>query len=87
MAAGVPVVSTSMGAEGLKCVHEKHLLIADTPDEFITAIKRLMDDKSLADTLRRNARQLIEEKYSWKTNAGLFVELVESVARNNGVNS
>ena len=82
MAAGVPVVSTGMGAEGLECIHEKHLLIADTADDFVTAICRVFEDKALVETLRQNARHLVETKYSWKRNAGLFVELVESVAPN-----
>jgi glycosyltransferase involved in cell wall biosynthesis len=82
MAAGVPVVSTGMGAEGLECIHEKHLLIADTADDFVTAICRIFEDRALVETLRQNARRLVETKYSWKRNAGLFVELVESVAPN-----
>lgn len=82
MAAGVPVVSTSMGAEGLECAHEKHLLIADTAADFMTAICRVLEDKALIETLRQNARQLVETKYSWKRSAGLFVELVESVTPN-----
>jgi glycosyltransferase involved in cell wall biosynthesis len=82
MAAGVPVVSTGMGAEGLECVHGRHLLIADTADDFVTAICRVLEDKTLVETLRQNARQLVETKYSWKHNAGRFVELVESVSPN-----
>ncbi len=80
MAAGLPVVSTSMGAEGLDCAHEKHLLIADTPDDFVRAICRIIEDKALAQMLRRNARELVETKYSWNRNAGLFVDLIESIA-------
>jgi len=79
MAAGVPVISTSMGAEGLECVHEKHLLIADTADDFVSAICQILENKTLVENLRRNARELVEQKYSWKRNAGLFVELVESI--------
>jgi hypothetical protein len=33
----------------------------------------------LVQTLRQNARHLVETKYSWKRSAGLFVELVESI--------
>ena len=82
MAAGLPVVSTSLGAEGLDCVHEKHLLIADTPDDFVNAICRIIEDKTLVQTMRQNARELVEAKYSWTRNAGLFVELIESMAPN-----
>jgi glycosyltransferase involved in cell wall biosynthesis len=82
MAAGVPVVSTTMGAEGLLCAHEKHILKADTPDEFVAAISRVLEDKTLVEKLRQNARKLVEEQYSWTRNADLFVRLVESIVPN-----
>ena len=78
MAAGVPVVSTSMGAEGLDCIHEKHLLIADTPEDFADAIMRIFEDNELVENLRTYARQLIEDRYSWKIAASDFTDLVES---------
>lgn len=80
MAAGVPVVSTSMGAEGLDCIHEKHLLIADTPEDFADAIMRIFEDNELVEKLRTNARQLIEDSYSWKIVAKKFTDLVESLS-------
>lgn len=80
MAAGVPVVSTSMGAEGLDCVDQEHLLIADTPVEFAGAVVRLLTDEALSRRLRQNARALIERRYSWHTICGQFTDLVEEVA-------
>ena len=41
MAAGVPVVSTTLGAEGLEVEHDKNILIADTNEKMIEAITRL----------------------------------------------
>ena len=79
MAAGVPVVSTSMGAEGLDCVHGEHLLIADTPEEFASAVENVLTDSRLADHLRWNARELVEQRYSWRYIGNLFVNLVEQV--------
>ena len=79
MAAGVPVVSTSMGAEGLDCVHGEHLLIADTPEEFASAVENVLTDSHLAHHLRWNARELVEQRYSWRYIGNLFVNLVEQV--------
>lgn len=79
MAAGVPVVSTSMGAEGLDCVHDEHVLIADTPHTFAAAVERVLADADLAHRLRQNARELIEKRYSWPVIGELFVSLVEEV--------
>jgi glycosyltransferase involved in cell wall biosynthesis len=69
-----------MGIEGLDCNDGKHLLIADSPDEFAGAIKRLLTDKDLAQRLRKNARQLMEKRYSWGIHSRQFADLVEQVA-------
>ena len=44
---GTPSVTTSLGAEGLGLVHEKHVLIADTTESFAAAILRLLDEELL----------------------------------------
>ena len=63
-ACGTPVISTTLGAEGLEVIHGKHLLLADTPEDFIQAVLRLLHDRVLASTLSSNLRRLVEEKYS-----------------------
>lgn len=80
MAAGVPVVSTSMGAEGLNSENNKHLLIADTPNDFSMAVERILVDENLALHLKKNARVLMEKSYSWKILGKEFLKLVENVA-------
>lgn len=66
MAAGCPVVSTSIGAEGIEAEEGKHLLIAESPAAFADAIQRLVVDRRLRERMRRAARKLVEEKYSWE---------------------
>ena len=61
---GVPVVSTTLGAEGLAVEHERHLLIADTPDEFAGACLRLAKDERLHRRIADSARQLQLSEYS-----------------------
>lgn len=63
MAMGLPVVSTTVGCEGLDVQDGVHLLIADTPKDFAHACATVLQDKELAHTLAVNARQLILEKY------------------------
>jgi glycosyltransferase involved in cell wall biosynthesis len=64
-AAGVPVVSTSLGAAGLDVVDGEHLLVAERPDQLAGAAVRLVDDDGLAERLARGARALVEERYDW----------------------
>ncbi|MHB1389998.1 MAG: glycosyltransferase family 4 protein [Thermoleophilia bacterium] len=64
-AAGMPVVSTSKGAEGLRVKDGRHLLLADTAADFAAAILRLHGDHDLYLELSHNARSLAEESYDW----------------------
>jgi glycosyltransferase involved in cell wall biosynthesis len=59
----IPVVSTSLGAEGLDAVDQDHLLIADTPDAIAAACARLLKDEDLRARLTDNAHRLFVERY------------------------
>jgi len=64
-AAGTPVVSTTLGAQGLDCADGTHLLLADEPCRFADSVSRLL--ASPLDRLRIGSagRQLFEERYTW----------------------
>jgi polysaccharide biosynthesis protein PslH len=61
----IPVVSTTMGAEGLNIESGKHLLIADEPDSFAKACIRLLQDTEPRRTLVDAAYQEFEEHHQW----------------------
>jgi sugar transferase (PEP-CTERM/EpsH1 system associated) len=67
MAMGVPVVSTSIGAEGIVGVDGEHLRIADDPRAFAQAVLELLRDDPLAQRLRARGRELVERHYSWQS--------------------
>lgn len=88
MAAGLPVVATSRGCEGIAAVAGEHLLTADTPREFAAACLRLLAEPELAAQLAVNARQLVKETCSWELiGAGLREAFAEVVAGRGGENS
>lgn len=66
-ACGIPLVSTTLGAEGLPAIDGQHLLIADSASDFASAIIRLLRDRQLASTLAANCRALVEQHYSIDT--------------------
>lgn len=49
MALGVPVVATSIGAEGLGALSGKHLLVADLPQDFANQVTRLVKDPKICE--------------------------------------
>jgi glycosyltransferase involved in cell wall biosynthesis len=65
LAIGCPVVSTTLGAQGLDLVHDEHILLADSPAEFAAAIQRLAGDAALRARLRVAGRARILERYGW----------------------
>jgi len=64
--AGSPVISTSKGAEGISYTKNKNILIADSPEEFVKYIEKLMKNKSYLKKITSNARKLVESEYDWK---------------------
>ena len=60
---GLPVVTTTIGAEGMGLVNEETALIADDPDNFAQAVCRLYTDSSLWEKLARQGREYIEQHY------------------------
>ncbi len=64
-AAGTPVVSTTIGCEGLGVTSGVELLIGDTPEEFADAVLRLLDSKHLRAALAIMGRRRYEQEFTW----------------------
>ncbi|MCL6543968.1 MAG: glycosyltransferase [Bryobacteraceae bacterium] len=67
MAAGVPVISTRLGAEGLEAEPNEHYLLADEADEMARAIDRLLSSREVARALSGAAQQFVSVRYDWET--------------------
>jgi glycosyltransferase involved in cell wall biosynthesis len=64
MAAGVPVVSTAVGAEGLDVTHGENILIADGAQEWADALAELQDE-ACRQRLIEGGRRLVRSRYDW----------------------
>ena len=64
MSHGLPVVTSSLGGEGMGLVPGQHALVADTPDAFAAVVARLYDDGVLWSTIAACARDLVALRYS-----------------------
>lgn len=72
LACGLPVVSTSIGCEGLNATEGKHLIVADHPQKFAEAVIRLMQDQTLAHQLAQKGREWVIENHAWEHSAQLI---------------
>ena len=63
---GVPVVTTTVGLEGIEAEHNREVLVADTPNEFAEAVCRLLTDRAERTRLGAAGRELVVQRYDWK---------------------
>jgi len=61
----VPVVSTSVGCDGLDVVHGEHLLVADSAVGFARACAAVLGDSEMGEGLAARAEALVRERYDW----------------------
>lgn len=74
MALGKTVITTSIGAEGIMCQHQKNILLADTPTDFVNAIISCYAEPAMAEQIGVNAREYIREYH--------LLEKVSSITKN-----
>ena len=72
MAAGAPVVATPYALGGIEAVDGDHLLVAEDAEGLAEQVVRLLRDSALRRHLTRNARRLVEEKYTWERSVAML---------------
>ena len=78
MAAGVPVVSTTVGAEGLRYRDGTDIVIADDPGSFAAACHRLLSDDQARSTIAHNALVRAQSGFSWEAVSREFEAILEN---------
>lgn len=61
-----PIVATTMAYEGIHVTKDENALFADTPEEFVKQIGRLLENKDLCQQIGSNGRQFVIDNFSWK---------------------
>lgn len=67
LAQGIPIVSTTLGCEGIAVTSGKDILIADAPPEFAAAVLNLLHDGDLANQIAVRGRRTVVKKYDYRT--------------------
>ncbi len=63
---GMPVVTTSIGLEGIEAVCDMDVLVADEPPDFARKVCGLLENGSEEERLAKNGRHLAETRYDWQ---------------------
>jgi len=61
-----PIVTTSMGCEGIRIVHGETALVADDPESFAAAVVKLLRNPDLRRSMTRTGLDLVKTTYDWK---------------------
>jgi len=81
MAAGTPVVSTRIGAEGLDVSHPLTIRLADTPEAFADECLMLLDNHDERDRMAVEAQKFVSSRFSWEHVVTEFESLLHVTPR------
>ena len=79
-AMGKPVVSTTLGCEGLAAVDGDNILIRDDPKAFADAVRAVLSDRRLRQRLGERGRATVEARYSWDIIGARLIDTYMSLA-------
>ena len=74
---GKPVVSTTLGCEGIEYTNNEHLIRADTAEEIAVKCGELLSNHNLSNQIGNKARELALESYSWDSIIGTMLNSLE----------
>lgn len=83
MAMKRPIVSTTVGVEGINLRHDKSALFADTPEAFATAVVRLFSDPGLREQIAINAYNTALKQYNWEAKGKELHNALRSLVKAN----
>jgi len=81
MALGSPVVSTTIGAEGIEARDGETILLRDRPEVFAAAACELLRDGDLYARLQTGGRALVDAVYDWRVVGGQLNRTVDHILR------
>ncbi len=81
MASKLPLVTTTVGAEGLSAEDGKNIVVRDDPKKMAGETVKLLKNPAKARRIAENARHLVEEKYSWKRIAEYLDKIYKETAK------
>ena len=75
----IPVVSTTIGCEGIACRDGEHLAVSDTEEGIAEQVVRLLNDANARDRLTENAFRLAQSRYRWEIAAEEFEKVYQEM--------
>lgn len=77
MSLGKTIVTTSIGAEGIPAIHNKHIVIADSQEQFLSAVQMLLNEKQTFESIGQQAFEFVNQHYNIQTIVSDTVSFIE----------
>jgi glycosyltransferase involved in cell wall biosynthesis len=81
LAMGVPVIATSFACSGLSLENGKHVVLAETPEDFVFQIGHVLSNATLRVSLAAAGRAIVERTYSWNVIGRSLIAAYETASR------
>jgi glycosyltransferase involved in cell wall biosynthesis len=79
MACGIPVIATTLGLGTIKAVDGESILVADTPNEFVSSIISLIEDQGKRESIGNRGLEFVRNNHSWEAGAEKVQEIYQQV--------
>jgi glycosyltransferase involved in cell wall biosynthesis len=79
MSCGLPVVASPLGLGSIRAEPGVELMLADTPEEFISSVDTLLSDSCMAQRISCRARDFVVLNHDWNAIGEAFVDSLQSV--------
>ncbi len=87
LAAGLPVVSTTVGAEGLEITHDAHYVAADTAESMASALVDAIENPARHNAMAAAGRRAVAARYDWSMLAARLDGIWEAALKSHRANS
>jgi glycosyltransferase involved in cell wall biosynthesis len=74
-----PIVTTSIGAEGIQVVHKQNCMLSDTAEDFAASILHLIANKEFAKDIADSAYNTVKDNYNWSALANKLYKHLQSI--------
>ena len=78
---GMPVVTTTVGLEGIEAAPGRDVLVEDTPRGFADAVAKVLSERAVGENLGKNGRELAETRYDWKIVLGRVEQVYRVITK------
>ena len=79
MSAGVPVLTNDIGIEGIQAVDKKDYFHCEKPEQYIQAIRLLINDKNVGEKMGNSSREFISKNYNYEQDSKVFVNKIKNL--------